>query len=103
MAQQMLKDKDEKEAREKLGAEAKMLDKIIRKQAKDLKRAGITARRCEKLRKQVLQDGVEEWNQGAAMLYKPIPNPEAQWLYATAQPITPPSSPPIRYQELESN
>jgi hypothetical protein len=96
-AQEMIRVKDKKVAKEAAEREAKMLKKIVNKEKKELHTAGVTARRCEKLRRKVLEEGnIIEWDQGSAMFWDPIPDPEAEWLYTTAQPITLPSSPPIR-------
>jgi hypothetical protein len=55
MAQEMIRQKDEQEARTQRDQEARMLDKIRRQEAAVLKREGIIARSCERARKHVLE------------------------------------------------
>ena len=96
-AQAMIEKKDKEKAKKEASAQERMISIIRKKEEKALHRIGITARRCERLRKEVLEDGdILPNDRGIAAFLEVIIDPEAQAILATAQPITLPSSPPIR-------
>jgi len=99
-AQEIIRQKDEAAAKKAEEAQVKMIDVIRKKEEKAFHRAGITVRRCERLRKEVLQDGdILPDDCGIAAFLDVIIDPEAEAILAAAQPMTLPSSPPIIAQD----
>jgi hypothetical protein len=55
-AQAMIKKKDKEKAKKEASAQERMINTIRKREEKALHRIGVTARRCERLRKEVLED-----------------------------------------------
>jgi hypothetical protein len=103
-AQAIMNKKDREKAKKEANAEKKMLETIRKRQEKALHRAGVTARRCERLRREVIQDGdILLEDRGIAAFLEVIIDPEAEVILASAQPMTLPSSPPIKPQDAWLN
>jgi hypothetical protein len=99
-AQAIIDKKDKEKAKKEATAQQKNINSIKRKEEKALHRAGVIARRCERLRKEVLENGdILPDDRGIAHFMDVIIDPEAVWLFETAQPMTLPSSPPIITQD----
>jgi len=96
-AQAMIEKKDKEKAEKEASAQERMINTIRKREEKALHRTGVTARRCERLRKEVLEDGdILPDDRGIAAFLEVIIDPEEQAILAAAQPMTLPSSPPIR-------
>ena len=96
-AQAMIKKKDKEKAEKEASAQERMINTIRKREEKALHRIGVTARRCERLRKEVLEDGdILPDDRGIRAFLEVIIDPEEQAILAAAQPMTLPSSPPIR-------
>ena len=95
-AREAIEKRDKERAEKEAQAEQKMLDTIKKRERAALYRAGVTARRYEKLRRQVILDGdIPLGDLGCSIFLEVIPDPEKQWLLDTAQPLRLPSSPPV--------
>jgi hypothetical protein len=93
----MIKKKDKEKAKKEASAQERMINTIRKREEKALHRIGVTARRCERLRKEVLEDGnILLDNRGIRAFLEVIIDPEEQAILAAAQPMTLPSSPLIR-------
>jgi superfamily II DNA or RNA helicase len=76
-AQELIETKERREAEKERNKEARMLQQMVRKEAKELKSQGIIARRCERSRKKALQE-VIQGDIGAGHLYIEVPDPEKE-------------------------
>jgi hypothetical protein len=99
-AQAMIEKKDREKVQKEAEAQEKMIETIRKREEKAFHRTGVTARRCERLRREVLENGdILLGDRGIAAFLDVIIDPEAEAILDAAQPMTLPSSPPIIAQD----
>jgi hypothetical protein len=84
-AQAIIKKKDREKAQKEAKAQEKMIKIIRKREEKAFHRTSVIARRCERLRREVLEHGdILPGDYGIAAFLDVIINPEAEAILATA-------------------
>jgi len=84
-AQAIIEKKDREKARKEAEAQEKIIETIRKREEKAFHRTGVTARRCERLRREVLENGdIFPGDRGIAAFLDVIIDSEAEAILAAA-------------------